>query len=113
MVIADLVQPATPAAHALAAKAWDEAVRRRSLELAGGLAPYEEFGRRGWNLYAIPEPDPIDHPSPLFDQLRWLSEAGLTGVDVYWMQAGHADVRRRSRPDRSRFRMPELVSELH
>ncbi|HEY0514860.1 MAG TPA: class I SAM-dependent methyltransferase [Thermoanaerobaculia bacterium] len=90
LVIADLVLPATPAAHALAAKAWDEAVRRRSLELAGDLSPYEIFRDERWNLWADPEPDPIDQPSPLFDQLRWLAEAGLTGVDVHWLQAGHA-----------------------
>jgi tRNA (cmo5U34)-methyltransferase len=90
LVIADLVLPATPAAHALAAKAWDEAVRRRSLELAGGLGPYEKFRDERWNLWADPEPDPIDQPSSLLDQLRWLEEAGLRGVDVVWMKAGHA-----------------------
>jgi tRNA (cmo5U34)-methyltransferase len=90
VVIADLIEPATPGARALAARAWDEAVRRRSLDLAGDLAPYQEFVRQAWNLYATPEPDPIDHPSPLYDQLRWLSEAGLIDVDVYWLQAGHA-----------------------
>ena len=90
LVIADLVLPATPAAHALAAKAWDEAVRRRSLELAGRLRPYEIFRDERWNLWADPSPDPIDQPSPLFDQLRWLTEAGFAGVDVCWMKAGHA-----------------------
>ena len=90
VVIADLVQPATPAACALAARAWDESVRRRSLELAGHLGPYEEFQRQRWNLWAETEPDPIDRPSPILDQLRWLEEAGLTGVDVFWMKAGHA-----------------------
>jgi tRNA (cmo5U34)-methyltransferase len=90
LVIADLVRPATPAAHALAARAWDEAVRRRALELAGNLGPFEKFRDERWNLYADPEPDPIDQPSPLLDQLRWLEEAGLTGVDVFWMKAGHA-----------------------
>jgi len=90
LVIADLVLPATPAAHALAAKAWDEAVRRRSLELAGRLRPYEVFRDERWNLWADPSPDPIDQPSPLFDQLRWLTEAGFAGVDVCWMKAGHA-----------------------
>jgi len=90
VVIADLVRPATPAAHALAARAWDEAVRRRSLELAGNLGPFEKFRGERWNLYADPEPDPIDQPSPLLDQLRWLEEAGLSGVDVFWMKAGHA-----------------------
>lgn len=90
LVIADLVLPATPASHALAARAWDETVRQRSLELSGSLRPYEIFRDERWNLWADPEPDPIDQPSPLFDQLRWLAEAGFTGVDVHWMKAGHA-----------------------
>ncbi len=90
VVIADLVKPATPASHQLAARAWDDAVRRRSLELAGHLGPYEKFRDERWNLYADPEPDPIDQPSRLLDQLRWLEAAGLTGVDVYWLKAGHA-----------------------
>ena len=90
VVIADLVKPATPASHQLAARAWDGAVRRRSLELAGHLGPYEKFRDERWNLYADPEPDPIDQPSSLLDQLRWLEAAGLSGVDVYWLKAGHA-----------------------
>ena len=45
VVIADLVKPATPASHQIAARAWDGAVRRRSLELAGHLGPYEKFRR--------------------------------------------------------------------
>lgn len=90
LVIADLVQPSTPASQALAAKAWDDAVRRRSLDLTGGLGPYERFLDLRWNLWAETEPDPIDHPSPLLDQLRWLEEAGLNGVDVAWLKAGHA-----------------------
>src|SRR5258706_5993459 len=90
LVIADLVQPATPAGQALAAKAWDEAVRRRALEIAGDLAPYEIFREERWNFYADPDPDPIDQPSPLIDQLLWLAEAGLTGVEVHWLKAGHA-----------------------
>ncbi|HEY3588318.1 MAG TPA: class I SAM-dependent methyltransferase [Myxococcaceae bacterium] len=90
LVIADLVEPATAAARELAAQMWDDAVRRHSLELAGHLGPWEKFRAKRWNLYADPEPDPIDHPSPLLDQLRWLEAAGLQGVDVCWMKAGHA-----------------------
>ena len=90
VVIADLVEPATPAARALAARAWDEATRRRSLELARSLGPYEAFRDQHWNFYADPEPDSIDQPSRLLDQLNWLQEAGLTGVDVFWLKAGHA-----------------------
>jgi tRNA (cmo5U34)-methyltransferase len=90
LLIADVIKPATPAAHALAARAWDDAVRQRSLDLSGGLDPYEVFRNERWNLYADPEPDPADQPSTLLDQLLWLAEAGLTGVDVFWMKAGHA-----------------------
>lgn len=90
LAIADLVQPGSEVGRALAARAWDESVRRRSLELLGGLGPYERFRLERWNFYADPEPDPIDQPSRLTDQLRWLEEAGLTGVDVHWMKAGHA-----------------------
>lgn len=90
VVLADLVEPATAEARALAAGAWDEAVRRRALDLAGNLGPYETFRAERWNFYADPEPDPADRPSPLYDQLRWLAAAGLVAVDVYWMKAGHA-----------------------
>lgn len=90
LLIADLVRPRTPAGLALARNAWDEAVRKRSLELAGDLRPYEMFRTDGWNYYADPDGDPIDQPSSLIDQLRWLQEAGLGGVDVFWMKAGHA-----------------------
>ena len=90
LVVADLVLPASPEATALAAAAWDEEVRRRSLDLAGDLAAYERFRSTGWNLFDDPAADPFDKPSPLFDQFRWLAQAGLTAVDVYWMKAGHA-----------------------
>lgn len=90
LVIADLVRPATAAGRELAARAWDEAVRRRALELAGDLGPLQTFRDERWNYYADPAPDPIDQPSPLFDQLRWLAAAGFQGVDVYWLKAGHA-----------------------
>jgi tRNA (cmo5U34)-methyltransferase len=65
-------------------------VRQRSLALAGHLGPFEAFRATRWNLYDEPGPDPVDHPSPLFDQLRWLDEAGLAAVDVFWLKAGHA-----------------------
>jgi tRNA (cmo5U34)-methyltransferase len=90
LLIADLVRPASAAGVALAARAWDEAVRRRALEIAGGLEPYERFRRDGWNFYDDPEPDPLDRPSTLLEQLRWLEEAGFVEVDVCWMLAGHA-----------------------
>jgi hypothetical protein len=41
-------------------------------------------------MYRYFDPDDIDRPSRLFDQLKWLERAGFVDVDVYWMQAGHA-----------------------
>jgi len=90
LVIADLVEPAAREGWALAADQWDEAVRERSRALDGSDAGFEEFKNQRWNLYRYFDPQDIDRPSRLVDQLRWLEQAGFTGVDVYWMLAGHA-----------------------
>ena len=90
LVIADLIRPATEAGTALAARVWDEAVRRRSIEETGNLVVLERFRAERWNFYTDPAPDPGDRPSTLFEQLTWLREVGFTGVDVFWMKAGHA-----------------------
>lgn len=89
-VIADVIAPATPAAEQVAARAWDAAVRRRALDLDGDLRGFAAFERERWNMYRFGDPDDIDKPSRLFDQLRWLAQAGFAEVDVFWMQAGHA-----------------------
>ena len=70
------------------ARAWDDVVKRQSLEYLGDLRAYEFFVRERWNIYDYP--DPMDKPSPLFDQLRWLEEAGFRDAGVFWAQAGHA-----------------------
>jgi hypothetical protein len=41
-------------------------------------------------MYRYFDPDDIDKPSRLLDQLKWLEQAGFADVDVYWMLAGHA-----------------------
>ena len=87
-IIADLIHPQRPEANELFAGAWDFAASEQSLIEAGNDEPYELFLREEWNHYRFP--DDTDTPSPLFDQLRWLSEAGFVGVDCFWMRAGHA-----------------------
>lgn len=87
-LIADLVEPASSLAKKLAAEDWDEAVKGRAQAQDGDESAFEYFQKRQWNIYHYP--DPFDKPSPLADQLRWLEEAEFTGVDVYWMAAGHA-----------------------
>jgi tRNA (cmo5U34)-methyltransferase len=89
--IADVIAPAGPRGAAIAADAWDAAVRRRARELDGDLRGFELFERERWNMYRYPEPeDDIDKPSHLLDQLRWLESAGFAEVDAYWVYAGHA-----------------------
>ena len=87
-IIADLIQPASKLATAVAAQAWDEHVKARAETIDGNLAAYEEFTRTEWNLFTYP--DPMDKPSGIWEQLQWLEAAGFTAVDVYWLQAGHA-----------------------
>ena len=83
-LIADIVQPTRPQARELFAATWDQAVEAQ----AAGSGLYEQFQRSEWNYYRYP--DAMDRPSPLFDQLTWLSQAGFFGVDCFWMNAGHA-----------------------
>lgn len=89
LIIADIIAPAGTLAERVAADAWDDEVRRRAQELDGNLAAFEQFQADNWNLFSDPDPDPGDKPSSIYDQLRWMEEAGLVAVDVYWMKAGH------------------------
>jgi SAM-dependent methyltransferase len=89
LLICDLVEPTGPWGRHHMARAWDEEVERQSLELTGDLAAYEQFLADEWNLFDYPDPE-VDKPSPLFEQLAWLREAGYEGVDAFWVRAGHA-----------------------
>ena len=92
LLLADILRPATPQIAELFAQQYDEIVRQQSLALYGDLRGYEQFLQMHWNyfIYDYNDPDSYDQPSLLSDQLRWLSEAGFTQTDCYWMQAGHA-----------------------
>ncbi len=89
-IIADMIAPATSPGRGVAADSWDEVVRERALELDGSTAGFDFFQRAGWNTYRYLDPDDIDHPSPLFEQLKWLEQAGFIGIDVHFIKAGHA-----------------------
>ncbi len=90
LVVADLVAPAEEMGKRLAVDIWDQEVRRQAMAIDGHLAAFERFQETRWNLFSDPDPDPVDRPSPLLDQLLWMRQAGLVAVDVYWMKAGHA-----------------------
>jgi tRNA (cmo5U34)-methyltransferase len=94
ILLADLVEPATRRIADLFARQYDEMVREQSLAQRGDLSGYEQFREMQWNYfmhdYGSANPDPIDHPSRLSEQLRWLGQAGFSSVDCFWMRAGHA-----------------------
>ena len=90
VVICDLVEAQREAGLALWKRHWDEGVRERSLALDGNEEMHDFFRDDGWNYYADPDADPLDTPSTLFDQMRWMAQAGLSAIDVHWLRAGHA-----------------------
>jgi len=90
LLVADLVEAATPHVARLFASQWDEAVQERSLRRFGDARARDGFGDDRWNHYRLDVPDPVDQPSRLVDQLDWLREVGFQIVDCFWMYAGHA-----------------------
>lgn len=89
LLIADLVLPQTPQAQRLFAATWDRMAESASIEKTMARDLFEIFEREEWNLYRYPDDD-FDKPDSLQNQLQWLSEAGFSTVDCFWMQAGHA-----------------------
>ncbi|HLI89028.1 MAG TPA: class I SAM-dependent methyltransferase [Ktedonobacteraceae bacterium] len=92
LLLADILQPPTPWIADLYARQYDAIVRAQSLEALGNLSGYEEFVRAKWNyfIYDYPDPNTIDHPSLLSEQLFWLRDAGFNMGECFWMRAGHA-----------------------
>lgn len=85
---ADVIEEKSGPGRDYMARAWNEEVKRRSLELTGDDRAYRMFVEEGWNMYE--HPDPMDKPSGVAEQLRWLEETGYEGVDLPWARAGHA-----------------------
>jgi tRNA (cmo5U34)-methyltransferase len=88
LLIADLVEPQRAEVRALFASTWDYLAERQSRAATGSTVLFDLFQQTEWNYYHFD--DPADTPSPLFDQLVWLKEAGFAVVDCFWLQAGHA-----------------------
>ena len=47
------------------------------------------FDETKWNYFKYPE-DPVDHPSSLNENLKWLSEVGFKKVHCLHLKCGHA-----------------------
>jgi tRNA (cmo5U34)-methyltransferase len=89
LLIADLVQPKRVEAQELFASGWDAAATRQSRTPPGSQRALQQFLETHWNIFHYPDPD-VDKPSPLFEQLMWLRDAGFAVVDCFWLKAGHA-----------------------
>jgi len=90
LIIADIIAHPDKMGEQQAAEALDDVVRRRSIKLDGNTAAFEFFRKEGWNIFRYLDPEDIDKPSPLFNQLKWLEQSGFSNVDVHRMLAGHA-----------------------
>lgn len=89
-IIADIIDPVHPQSKNLAAEAYDEIVRQRALTIDGHTGAFDFFQCEGWNIFRYLDPEDIDKPSSLYDQLKWLEKTNFEEVDVFWLQAGHA-----------------------
>lgn len=88
LLIADVIAPASEAERQYAASFWDAEVKRQALALTNSLLAYDRFDGDQWNWFRYP--DPVDKPSRLLEQLKWLEEVGFEGVSAFWVRAGHA-----------------------
>jgi tRNA (cmo5U34)-methyltransferase len=88
LLITDLVEPQRAEARALFAATWDRLTEAQSQAKTGSEQLFDKFVAEQWNYYRFP--DPIDRPSPLFEQLTWLKAVGFAVADCFWLQAGHA-----------------------
>ena len=88
LIIADLIEPQSAQAWALAAQQWEADVARRA-EAAGRPEALEAFRTSDWNFFADMTPDPLDKPSSIAEHLDAFRAAGLEAADTHWLYAGH------------------------
>lgn len=89
LVIADIIEPTQPIGFDIASGHWDDFIREKSKENNNDIA-HQKFLDGHWNYFEYPGEDPIDKPSSIISQLKWLERSGFSKVDVFWMNAGHA-----------------------
>lgn len=90
LIIADIIKPARAEGWAAAADEWDALVLAQSRALDGNDDGFTAFQELRWNMFRHFDPDDIDHPATVSDQMAWMRQAGFSGVDLHWMRAGHA-----------------------
>jgi ubiquinone/menaquinone biosynthesis C-methylase UbiE len=89
LMIADITEPLSDVVRIAFRDLMDSIAREQSLALTGDLEAFRTFEEEEWNGFARERQPPGEMPSRLFDQLKWLEEAGLN-ADCFWMRAGVA-----------------------
>lgn len=100
LIILDLINPISEEERKVFAREWNYIVEKQSIELFGNLDAYNFFVDDQWNYFLHPD-DPIDKPSALMDQIKWLQRAGYYETHSVQVLAGHAII--------SGFKFPERV----
>jgi tRNA (cmo5U34)-methyltransferase len=90
LLIADIIAAPNEFARRSFAGEWTSLAREQSLAATGSLDGYERAIADGWHPTWLTEPEASEMPYRVFEQLKWLEEAGFSAVDCFWMRAGHA-----------------------
>lgn len=90
LLIADVTEPASQTVRDAVSSAWHSIAREQSLAGTGATEAYERAVRDGWAPPTSGDPVPGEMPARLFQQLKWLEDAGFSVADCFWMRAGIA-----------------------
>jgi hypothetical protein len=77
-----------PSVWSLHADLFDRIAHEQSVNETGSSELFNIVQRDEWNLFRYPEDSEI--PDTIFDNLKWLDEAGFQDVDCLWLRAGYA-----------------------
>jgi trans-aconitate methyltransferase len=90
LIIADITATSSEFVRRSFAEQWEKLAREQSQATTGSLDGYKRAVMEGWRPTWLTEAELGEMPYPVFQQLKWLEEAGLSTVDCFWMRAGHA-----------------------
>jgi tRNA (cmo5U34)-methyltransferase len=90
LLIADIIATSSQFVRQSFADQWDELSRDQSMAASGTLNGYERATKEGWRPTWLMEKEAGEMLYPVFEQLKWLEDAGFSLVDCFWMRAGHA-----------------------